>query len=173
MQTLNFTLTYADYAILGIVVLSTLISLMRGFVKEALSLATWIIAFVIAFQFSESLAQILAPYIATPSLRVIVSFSGLFIATLILGALVNFLFSRLIVSSGLGGTDKSLGMIFGLIRGILLVAVMLSLLTLTAFTQDQWWVNSVFIPHFKPLIVWLKGFLPEKIEKLSGYIHNH
>lgn len=169
----NLTLTYADYAILIIVVLSTLVSLVRGFVKEALSLATWIIAFIIAFQFNERLAAVLERYINTPSIRLIVSFGILFVATLILGALVNFLLSRLIVSSGLGGTDKSLGMIFGLMRGVLLCAVILSLLSLTSFSQDQWWVNSIFIPHFKPLIVWLKGFLPEKIGELSGYIKNN
>ena len=162
--------TYADFAIVAIVLISVAISFSRGFVREALSLSTWVIAFWIALSFNKQLALFLAPYIATPSLRTIASFAILLIVTLVLGGLLGFLLSSVVSSTGLSGTDRSLGMVFGFGRGILLVGIALLLLSLTSFTQDSWWNNSVLIPHFQPLIAWLKGFLPDKIAQVSNFV---
>lgn len=165
-----FGLSYADFAIIIVIFMSVIISLSRGFAREAFSLLTWIVAFWIALTFNKQLAVMLEPYIVTPSLRLIASFTILLIVTLIVGGLFGFLFSRLIVSTGMGGTDRSLGILFGFARGILFVGIGLLLLSLTAFTQDAWWQNSVLIPHFAPLITWLKGFLPEKMSQLSSFV---
>lgn len=162
------SLNWADYSIIGIVVLSVLLSLARGFIREFLSIVTWIIAFWVAFQFDDLLAPRLAPYIHTPSLCIIVSFIILFVLTLIVGSLINFSLSKLISSTGLGGIDRLLGMIFGLARGVLLIGIILLLVSLTAFSQDPWWKTSILIPHFKPLVVWLNSFLPGKLEHLSS-----
>jgi membrane protein required for colicin V production len=163
-------ITWADYAIVSIVVFSVLISLMRGFVREALSLATWIVAFWIALKFNGTLSVFLAAYIATPSLRIFASFGLLFVFSLILGSLFSFLLSRLIISTGLSGTDRSLGLIFGLVRGTLLVGILLLLISFTSFAQDSWYKNSVAIPHFQPLVTWLKGFLPDTMKQISGLV---
>lgn len=162
--------TYIDYGIALVIILSITISFGRGFVREALSLSSWIIAFWVAFTFHDQLALLLTPYIATPSLRIMASFSILFFITLLLGALLGFLLSRLIVSTGLSGTDRSLGMAFGLTRGVLLVGIVLLLMSMTSFTQDSWWQNSVLIPHFQPLLIWLKGFLPDKMAEISNFV---
>lgn len=163
-------LTWADYAIIGIIVSSVLISLMRGFVREALSLTSWIIAFWVALKFNDQLSFILAQYIATPSLRLVASFGILFICTLILGSLVGFLLSRLIVSTGLSGTDRSLGLIFGLVRGTLLVGIILLLISFTSFAKDDWYQHSTVIPHFQSLVLWLKGFLPDTMKQISTLV---
>lgn len=97
-------------AILAIIAISSLISLKRGFVKEALSLLTWIIAGAVAWMFGGSLSQYLEAYIQTPSARVIAGCAILFVATLLVGAMINFLIGELIRVTGLSGTDRFLGM---------------------------------------------------------------
>lgn len=168
MQTPVITnLNWADYSIIGIIAVSVLISFSRGFVREMFSLFTWIVAFWIGFKFSTQFSDLLSSYIKTPSIRVIAAFIILFVVTLILGSMLNFLITQLIVKTGLSGTDRMLGTIFGIARGVLLVSVILLMASLTAFAQDQWWRSSTLIPHFQWLIIWLKGFLPAKFSELS------
>lgn len=160
-------LNWADLAIASIIVLSALISLMRGFVREAISLTTWIVAAWVAIRFYDLLANQLAAYIHTPSLQAVVAFAILFIATLIIGGLINVLFSRLVEQTGLSGTDRLLGLIFGIARGILLVAVLILLGSMMDLPQDPWWSASQLIPHFQGLVTWLQSFVPQKIQELS------
>jgi hypothetical protein len=79
-------MTWADWTIVGVLVLSALISIKRGFVKEALSLATWVAAVIIAIIFADRLAVLLEDHIATPSVREMAAFALLFVATLLVGA---------------------------------------------------------------------------------------
>ncbi|MBI6779174.1 CvpA family protein [Pseudomonas syringae] len=151
--------TPVDWAILGIVAISALISLKRGFVKEALSLTTWIIAGVVAWMFGAGLSQYLVNYIETPSARVIASCTILFVATLLVGAMVNFLIGELIRVTGLSGTDRFLGMVFGSARGGLLVVVAVGLLSLGPVQQDQWWQQSRLVPQFLMVADWSKNLI--------------
>ncbi|MEX6504315.1 CvpA family protein [Pseudomonas zhanjiangensis] len=151
--------TWVDWAIIAIIAISGLISLSRGFVKEALSLLTWIIAGVVAWMFGGALSQHLVDYIQTPSARVIAACSILFIVTLLVGALVNYLLGELIRVTGLSGTDRLLGMVFGAARGGLLVVVLVGLLSLTPFQQDPWWRESTLLPHFLLVADWSKNLI--------------
>lgn len=164
--------TFADYGVIGFLLISIFISLFRGFVRECLSLVTWILAVIIALKFHSQLNFVLEPYISTPSLRVFASFGILFIITLILGGLVSFLFTRLIVCTGLTGTDRCLGVLFGIARGVLLVSVVIILLTFTSFTEDEWYQHSILIPKFNPIIDWLKTFLPQALKHVTEVVHN-
>ncbi len=143
----------------GIVVISSLISLSRGFVKEALSLLTWIVAGAVAWMFGGALAEHLAPYIQLPSGRIIAACALLFVVTLLLGALVNFLISELVRVTGMSGTDRVLGMAFGGARGVLLVVLLVGLLSLAPVQQDPWWQQSVLLPHFLLVADWSKNIV--------------
>lgn len=154
-------MNWADWAILSIVGISGLFSIKRGFVREALSLLTWVTAFVIARLFTDALATVLSDYIQTPSFRIASAFGILFIMTLIVGALVSNLVSLLVQATGLSGTDRILGMGFGLARGALVVVVLVALLGGTPAVQDAWWQESELIPHFVLMETWSRDVAAE------------
>lgn len=145
----------ADYVILGTIAVSMLFSLLRGFTVEALSLATWIAALIIARLFSWPLAELLPDYIDPPSLRQPAAFAALFILTLLVGSLVRHVIKGLVNATGLSATDRFLGTAFGAVRGALFVVVALAVLI--RFTQaagDPWWQQSLLIPHFLMVEGW-------------------
>lgn len=151
--------TWVDWAIVAIIGVSALISIKRGFVKEALSLVVWIVAGVVAWLFGGAVAQHLSAFIDIPSARVIAACALLFVATLLVGGLVSFLIGELIRVTGLSGTDRFLGMFFGAARGALLVVVLVGLLSLAPVQQDVWWQQSTLLPHFLMVADWSKGLI--------------
>lgn len=161
MMILGMHWPLVDVGMVVIVVLSALISLLRGFVKEALSLATWVAALVVGRLFSTQLAGMLEKQISLPSARLAAAFAILFIGTLIVGALVNQLVSQLVKVTGLSGTDRLLGMLFGCARGVLVVIVIVGILTMTPVVNDPWWKESKFIPTILPMWEWAKTFVAQ------------
>ena len=113
-----------DYIIIGIIAFSILVSLLRGFVREVLSLGSWVVAFIVASQFYPYLAAYLTQ-IESMYIRNGTAIGILFVLTLIVGAIVNYVISQLVDKTGLSGTDRVLGAIFGLVRGALIVAALL------------------------------------------------
>lgn len=155
-----------DWVILAVVLISALISIKRGFVKEMLSLASWIAAFIIARIFSGHLDVLLIEWIETPSARYGAAFAILFAATLIVGAMINNLMGELIKVTGLAGTDRMFGIVFGVARGLILVTAAVYGLQMTAFSADPWWKESLLIPHFELMVSWSKNILPGAAETL-------
>lgn len=149
-------MNWADWVIIAILVISALFSLRRGFVKEALSLVTWVSAFVVARLFSGALAVVLEKYIETPSVRIASAFALLFVLMLILGAIVSNLFEMLVSATGLSATDRVLGMGFGVARGALVVVVLVALAAQTPASEDEWWGQSQLIPHFVLMESWTR-----------------
>jgi membrane protein required for colicin V production len=151
-----------DFVILGLIAFSGIVSIFRGFVREILALVTWAIAVWVAWHFGSELCLILEPYIQSKVGRYLLAYGGLFVLTMIIGGLVNYLFSQLVDKSGLGATDRTLGLLFGLLRGILIIAVMLLVMRLTPVVKEPWWHQSRLVPLFAPVEVWLQDFLPKE-----------
>lgn len=159
---------WIDYAICGVVLMSAIMGLWRGFIKEAFALFIWMAAVWVGLHYSRDFSQLLQTVISYPSARIITTFIVLFVATLIVGGLISFILSQLIEKTGLTGTDRLLGMLFGVARGAVLVAVMVMLCGLTPLPEDPWWKHSLLIPPFQAFAVWLKTHIPTE---LAGYIH--
>lgn len=160
---------WIDYVIIGIIALSSLVSLIRGFVREAFSLVAWVLSFWVAWNFFRDLAPHMT-WFTVPSVQLGVSFLILFLVTLMLGALVNYLLGQLVDKTGLTGTDRMIGVLFGLARGALLVAVMVLLAGLTPFPNDPWWQESQLIGYFQELALWLKSLLPADIGEKFNFV---
>jgi membrane protein required for colicin V production len=161
----------ADTGIVAIVAISGLISLIRGFVKEAMSLVIWVAAFVIAMTFSEAASALLVNFIELASLRQLGAWGGLFVGTLLVGAVVNFLLGKLVTSTGLGGTDRTLGLVFGVFRGLLVVlAVVIALPKAIPVEQDPWWQESTLIPIFQSFEGWGREAATDIKNLLTGWI---
>lgn len=150
-------LNWADWSIIAIISLSSLFSLKRGFVKEALSLVTWIAAFIIARTFNPNLQTLLVDMIDTVVLRAVAAFAILFIGTLIVGAIINNLIAVLVKMTGLSTTDRLLGVIFGVARGIIIVVVTIALLRVTPLVEDTWWKDSIMITKLQVLEQWSRS----------------
>ena len=163
MTAADTQLIWVDFVILGVVAISALLSLFRGFIREAFSLAVWILAFWISWTFFRDLSLRMEGFISTPSVRLGVAFAILMILSLTVGGLVNYLVIHLIKSTGLSGSDRFIGMFFGIARGVVLVAVLVLLAGLTPLPQDPWWSDSVLIPYFQELALWLRDLLPPEI----------
>tara|TARA_B100001964_G_scaffold244093_1_gene324229 strand:- start:9387 stop:9905 length:519 start_codon:yes stop_codon:yes gene_type:complete len=163
---LNFLAT-VDWLIVAILAVSTLISIRRGFVKEALSVVTWTAAIIISRLFASQVSTLLVGVIEMPSLRLGAAYAMLFAGTLIVGGLLNSLVSEVIKMTGLGGTDKFFGMFFGFARGsIVILVVVAGLYYLAPVQEDSWWKESVLLPHVVSTIEWLGPILWEQGEQL-------
>ena len=144
-----------DGIILVVVGFSALVSLLRGFVKEALSLLIWFVAFAVAVALSPRLGFMLSGWFAHETLRLIGAFIILFIGTLIVGGLVNQLIISLVSKAGLGPLDRLLGTIFGALRGAIIVLVCLLVAPKIVAVENQgWWQESRLVPKFLLLEDW-------------------
>ena len=156
-------MSWVDLIIVVIIIISALISLVRGFVKESLSLASWILAGFIALRYFTPLADLLEPYIESPTIRTGTGFAILFVSSLIVGAIINFMASQLVTKTGLTGTDKSLGVVFGAARGVLIVTMLVLLAGLTPMPSEPWWNDSAMIEFFSDMANWIKDIMPRDV----------
>jgi membrane protein required for colicin V production len=153
---------WADYCIIAALGLSVLMGLWRGFIGEAIALACWVLAFWVAWTFGAQLATQFTA-ITLPSARLVLGYAICFVGVLIAGALVGFLMRKLIAGSGLSGSDRMLGMVFGLIRGLAIVTIAVLILKFTPLPQDPWWKESKLLPTFENAARWLSTKLPPEV----------
>ena len=145
------SLAALDYALIAMLLLSGLIGLMRGIFREAMSLAVWIAALWVASRYAWWLSPYLAQFVPNSHLRLWAARLVLFMGGLILGGLVTWLVAMALRSTRLDGTDRAAGMVFGLARGVLLVAITIVLLRLAGVTDEPWWRQSKLVPYATPV----------------------
>ncbi|TCV94629.1 membrane protein required for colicin V production [Luteibacter rhizovicinus] len=156
-------MNWLDYTILTILGLSVLMGLWRGLISEVLSLVIWAMAFWICWTFGPSVAGYFEHSIPQPSARMLLGYGMCFVAVLILGALVRFVIGRLVAGTGLGGTDRLLGMVFGFARGVLIVSLGVFLMGFTPIAGDSWVRDSQMLPQFRGVADWLGSELPASV----------
>ncbi len=154
---------WVDVAILALIGVSTVIGLMRGLVKEVLSLVAWVAAFWVAIGFAGALSPHLGFVSESEVMRAIAAFAILFLASLLVAALLNHLIAMLVKGTGLHGTDRVLGMVFGFLRGIVVVAALMVIGLVADQQQADWWQGSFMVDALEPVAVWMHGFLPTDI----------
>ena len=152
-------MNWVDITIIGIIAFSASISIIRGFIREALSLVSWILAFFIAGHFYTYITQYLT-YFENDMIRIAVAITILFFATLLVCSVVSYVIGQLVQKTGLSGTDRVLGICFGVLRGILVVAALLFLVdTFTSLSKSPYWTESQLIPHFHFIIRWFFDYI--------------
>lgn len=165
-------MTGVDLVILTVVLLSALVGLLRGFIKEVFSLANWVAALILAYMFRDPVGAILPlGESVSPLIRSTVGGILVFVVTLILGGLLVTLIHKLVHASGLSGTDRTLGVVFGLLRGCVIILALLILLPAISPVEEQsWWQASVTIPLFLDFEEWATTLMTDLVDWVTGRI---
>lgn len=162
-------MTVLDYVVIGIVCVSVVLSVMRGFVREVLGLVGWIAAFVAAVTLSGPVADVMVSNIPDERLRAIAAFLGVFFLTLLLMAFIAWGFSRVLKSAGLGLEDRVLGGVFGLARGLVIVMILVLLAGLTSLPKQPMWTNAALSPPLEAMAKDMKPWLPKTLARYITY----
>lgn len=156
-------MTVVDVVVIFVICLSALFSLIRGFVKEAISLTTWIIAIWLAATFAPKLAAVLPFSIESEAVRQAIGFGVLFVLSLMLGALINMLVAQVVKKTGLSGADRVFGVFFGVLRGGLIVVVFVVIGGMTPLPEADWWQSSLLLEWFESVAIVIQGYIPEDL----------
>ena len=162
-------MTIFDSVVLIIVVVSVLLSIVRGIVRESLSLAGWVVAYMVAKIFSKDFVSVLPLSITDESLRMIISFVAIFLATLIVMSMVTMLASALIRTVGLGSIDRLLGALFGFARGLLVVLLLVLSAGLTSLPQESFWRQALLSKPLETGVIMMMPWLPQGLSKRLSY----
>ena len=162
-------MTWIDYAVFGVMGLSIGWGIWRGLVREVISLAGWVIAFLAANLFAAPLAETLPASISRPELRVLAAFVAVFLFTLVITTLAGLLLSRIAKAAGLGGLDRALGALFGVARGLLIVLAFALLAGLTSLPRQSAWSGSICGAYLARAALALKLWLPPAFAQRLRY----
>lgn len=162
-------MTLFDYLVLGIIGISLLLGLWRGVVSEMLALAAWVLAFFAARLGSATVADWMKQSISDPMIRQGVAIVAIVITVLLLVALVRFLLRELLKAVGLGVTDRMLGAVFGVLRGVAIVLVLVLVGGLTSLPHQHWWQEAMLAPPLETAVIASKPWLPADLAKRIRY----
>jgi membrane protein required for colicin V production len=162
-------MTYFDYIVLAILGLSVLIGVMRGLVREVLSILGWVAAFVVAQSYTTQLSPMLPNAIPSESLRYLAAFVILFLATLLITSLLAIALSQVFKLTGLGWIDRIFGAIFGILRGMLILGVLVFLCGLTDVPKTPSWSAAMFSAPLEAMVMSAKSWMPPAIAERISY----
>ena len=162
-------MTWLDFVVAGVLVVSIAWGVWRGLVREMMSLASWVIAFLAANLFAGPFSALLPASIARPELRSLVAFAAVFFITLVLASLAGILLSKIVRSVGLGNLDRLLGALFGLLRALIIVLAAAIAAGFTNLPRDAVWRNSISGPQLAAAAAALKPWLPPALAERMKY----
>lgn len=160
-------MSVVDYFFLGLVLLSVGAGFIRGFFKEAISLASWILAAFLALRFGDLFSGFFNHYFESPVLQLWAGRLTMFLLVLIAGTLTGHLINALLDNAGLSTTDHFLGMLFGFVRGVLLVGLLVIFGEGLALDEEQWWKESQVLPYFTNVTALMRDWFDSGRELLQ------
>jgi membrane protein required for colicin V production len=158
-----------DIVIVAVLAISMAWGIWLGFVREVFSLAGWVLAFLAANAVAASIGEALPDSLAREELRVLIAFVVVFVLVLSAATLAASLLSRLFKAAGLGGVDRTLGGVFGLARGVLIVLAATVAAGLTTLPRQTLWKESVGAGMATRTVQQLRPWLPPRLERRLRY----
>lgn len=158
-------MTIFDYIVLAIVGFSLLFGLWRGVVGEVIALLAWALAAFAAVEFGVIVGQRVFDGVADPSMRTLAGCVLIVVGVLVAMALVRMAVRSMIQALGLSVSDRLLGMLFGIARGVLVALVLVALGGMTAAPQQGWWRQATLAPALEIAVLTLRPWLPEELAK--------
>jgi len=156
-----------DYVLAVIVFLSLILGIKRGFLREIISIITWIAAFFVAILFTNNVAIYVSNFIKSELLANFVAFFALFIATLIVGSIINWIITKLAQKSGLTIGDRFFGAIFGCVRGILIILLIVFVISVTNFQSANWYQKSQLTYWLQGVSSWIQDNAIKAVKKVQ------
>ena len=158
-------MTAFDYTVIAIVVASMVLGVWRGVVGEIIALVAWILAFLAAKMFGGEVAQLFLSSIADPAMRIVAAWVAVFVVVLILMALLRLAVHGLLKALGLSLTDRLLGIVFGLARGLIIVLALVAVGGMTMVAKEKWWSEAYFSAPLETAVLAGKPWLPPEVSK--------
>ncbi len=158
-------MSWLDWLLLGLLLLSIVVGMWRGLVYEVLSVGAWVAAFLVAQMLGWPVAQKLPLDSLSDPLRLAVGFVLVFIGVAFLGGLLAWLVKKLVTSVGLRPIDRVLGGVFGLLRGVLILLALSVVVGLTPMRSDALWRGSVVAQVLEGTVHELRPLLPEELAR--------
>ena len=158
-------MTAFDYIVLAVLGFSILLSVMRGLVKEVLSILAWFVAFYVGRTYTDQMLPLIPTDIPSESLRTLAAFLVLFLATLLLATLLAIAISAIFKKIGLGWLNRMLGAVFGALRGGVLLLLVATVVTLTPAAQSPSWQASSAAPVLLGAVKGVKMLLPPELAR--------
>ena len=163
-------LTVLDIVVIVVVLISALLAMVRGFVREVLSIASWLIAVAAAYYFYKPLLPVVKPYIQSGTVAIIVSAAVIFFVALIVASYITTKIADFVIDSRVGAIDRMLGFLFGAARGILLIVIALLFFNWLVQNPPDWVANARSKPMLDNLGGALVAVLPADLEAM---LQNH
>lgn len=161
-------INWVDLVIVAIIGLSMITGFIRGFIKELIALSVWLLAIWVAYHYAPMLEPSLQKYIQDKTARTIVAFVLLLLGILIAGGILNAFLSFILRGSGLSGVDRLLGMVFGFVRGVFIIALLIVIIKMTSMSSEQYFRDSQLYTRFTPVVNWLFGWVPQLISRAKA-----
>lgn len=156
-------MTWLDWTVVVVIALSLVLGLFRGFVREVVALAGWVIAGWVAATFAQTLAAALPAAISEPTVRWGAAFFVIFLAVLIVASIASLFMRGLMRAVGLGLADRFLGAAFGALRGAAILVIAVLLAGLTPLREDPSWKQSRFMPALEAAANWIRPHIPDAV----------